>query len=128
MAYLKLKGEFNHKDKTIKFKLDIYMFKEGRLYIVYSPALDMSAYGDTEDDAKNAFEGVLESSFKYALNKNTFKEDLVKHGWDIKSLNQKKIKSPTVQELMDKNECFRDIINNKEYTRYKKEVCVPEFA
>jgi hypothetical protein len=128
MDYLELKGGFIHKNNMISFNLDMYLFREGESYIVYNPALDMSAYGDTEEDAKKSFESILESSIKYSLNKNTFKEDLLNHGWEIKSLKQKKIKSPSIEELLEKNECLRDIINNKEYTRYKKDVCISELA
>ena len=64
----------------------MYIFKEDNAFIVYCPALDVSAYGDTEIQAKEAFESVFESTLKYMLNKKTLKEDLIKHGWEIKSL------------------------------------------
>lgn len=106
----------------------MYVFKEGRSYIVYSPALDMSSYGDTEDDAKTAFVDVVESSFKYSLNKNTLKEDLQKRGWKIKSLKQRKIKSPSFDEMLENNECFRDILQKKEYRKYQQHIGLPEIA
>ncbi|MDL2299235.1 hypothetical protein LJC21_00825 [Bacteroides sp. OttesenSCG-928-E20] len=128
MKHLGLSGEFKHDDKKVSFLLDMYVFKEGNSFIVYSPALDMSAYGNTSEEAQKAFEDIIESSFKYSLNKNTFKEDLQKHGWKITSLKQKKIKAPSVEELMKHNDCFKDIINNKDYTRYKKDILVPELV
>jgi hypothetical protein len=71
----------------------MYIFKEGDSFIVYCPALDLSSYGDTENEAKAAFKKVFEETVKYMLNKNTLKEDLIKHGWEVKSLKQKKLKS-----------------------------------
>lgn len=128
MKRLGLKGKIEHNDNRVSFNLDMYIFKDGDSYIAYSPALDMSAYGDTQEDAKKSFETTLEISFKYSLNKKTFKEDLLKHGWEIKSLKQKKIKAPSTEELLKNNECLKDIINNKEYTRYKKDIYIPELA
>ena len=66
----------------------MYLFKEGESYIVYCPALDLSAYGDSEDHAKKSFADVFEMTIKYMLNKNTVKEDLINHGWQIKSLKR----------------------------------------
>ena len=86
MAKVTFSGKFDHKDKTVKVNLGMYIFKEDDAFIVYCPALDVSAYGDTEIQAKEAFDSVFESTLKYMLNKKTLKEDLIKHGWEIKSL------------------------------------------
>lgn len=81
MSRKSLSGQFDHHNKRVQFRLDMYIFKEGDSFIVYSPALDMSAYGSTEPEAMKAFENVVESSFRYSLNKNTLLKDLQKHGW-----------------------------------------------
>ena len=128
MAKIAFSGKFDHKDKTVKVNLGMYIFKEEKSFIVYCPALDLSAYGDTEELAKKAFESVFESTFKYMLNKKTLKEDLIKQGWEIKSLNQKKIKAPSIEILLNKNESFRDILDNKEYSKYQQKIGIPEFV
>lgn len=128
MSRKSLSGQLDHNNKSIRFKLDMYIFKEGKSFIVYSPALDMSAYGNTESDAMKAFIDVFEISFKYELNKNTLKEDLIKHGWSIKSLNQRKIKAPTIEEMIKNNKSLRDILSRGEYRKYQQDVAIPELA
>ena len=127
MAKATFSGGFDHQNRTVKVSLGMYIFKEGDAIIVYCPALDLSSYGDTEEQAKKAFEGVFESTFKYMLNKNTLKDDLINHGWEIKSLKQKKLKAPSIDTLLNKNESFRDILSNKEYSKYEQKVGIPEF-
>jgi len=127
MAKATFSKKFNHQDRTVEVNLGMYIFKEEDAVIVYCPALDLSSYGDTEDQAKKAFESIFESTFKYMLNKKTLKEDLINHGWEIKSLKQKKLKAPSIDTLLDKNESFRDILSNKEYSKYEQRVGIPEF-
>gem|GEM_PF-1268150 len=37
-------------------------------YIAYSPALDLSGYGKTEEEARDSFNIVLKGHFDYAIN------------------------------------------------------------
>ncbi|MDR1742372.1 MAG: hypothetical protein LBR48_00950 [Dysgonamonadaceae bacterium] len=60
--------------------------KRIQLSIVYCPALDMSACGETEAEAKSSFTETLRMSLAYMLDKKTLKKDLNDHGWEIKSL------------------------------------------
>lgn len=128
MEHISFSGRFNHNSNTVNVGLSMYIFKEEDVFIVYCPALDMSAYGDTEQQAKKAFEDVLEESLKYMLNKSTLKQDLINHGWKLKSLKQKKIKAPSIEEMMKKNSSFRELINKKEYTTYKQTIGIPEIV
>ena len=128
MSKLNFSGRLDYKDKSVKVNLGMYLFKEGKSYIVYCPALDLSAYGDSEEHAKKSFEDVFSMTVKYMLNKNTVKEDLINHGWQIKSLKQKKIKAPSFDTMLKNNDSFREILENKEYTTYKQPVGIPEFA
>ena len=128
MSKLNFSGRLDYKDKSVNVKLGMYLFKEGDSYIVYCPALDLSAYGNSEEHAKKSFEDVFSMTIKYMLNKNTVKEDLTNHGWQIKSLKQKKIKAPSFDTMLKTNESFREILETKEYTTYKQPVGIPEFA
>jgi len=128
MSQLNFLGRLDYKNKSVSVNLGMYLFKEGKSYIVYCPALDLSAYGDTENDARQSFVGIFESSLMYMLNKNTLKEDLINHGWKIKSMNQKKIKAPSFDTMLKNNDSFREILENKEYTTYFQTVGIPEFA
>ncbi|MDR0865569.1 MAG: hypothetical protein LBO74_11640 [Candidatus Symbiothrix sp.] len=99
MEQLAFSGGFDHKNNSIRVNLNMYIFKEESSYIVYCPALDLSAYGDTEIQAKKAFEDIFEITFKYMLNKNTLKEDLTKHGWEQKNLME------AIENYLNRSEC-----------------------
>jgi predicted RNase H-like HicB family nuclease len=72
----------------IHTQLALYKFKEGNDCIVYCPALDLSAFGDTYEDAKKSFEEIFSMHIEYCIQKNTLVKDLQNHGWVIKSKNQ----------------------------------------
>jgi len=128
MPELNFSGRLDYKDKSVNVSLGMYLFKEGESYIVYCPALDLSAYGDSEEHAKKSFADIFAITIKYMLNKNTVKDDLIKHGWQIKSLKQKKIKAPSFETMLKNNESFREILENREYKTYKQHVGIPQFA
>jgi len=115
-------------DKALKAALEIYKFKEDNMYVIYCPALDLSAYGRTEEEVESEFGKVFRIHITYCLNKNTLAEDLRNHGWSFKSLNQKKIKAPTIEEMLQKNELLRDIIYNKDYVKKSECVEIPQMA
>ena len=121
-----LSGNIEHGDKLVSVQLNVYSFKEDESFIAYCPALDLSSYGTTENNAMKSFEEVLTLTIKYMINKNTLVEDLQKHGWHIKSLKQKKIKSPTVEQMLQSNKVLRDILDNKEYRKYNHQVKIAE--
>lgn len=127
MKRLSFSADMEHINNHLNVKLSMYVFKEDGMYIVYCPALDMSACGKTEQEAQKDFEDVFEISMKYMLNKNTLKKDLINHGWEIKSLKQKKYKTPSFEQLID-NDYFADILNNKEYSKYDRQVEIPQIA
>lgn len=128
MPGLNFKGRLDYKDKSVRVSLDMYLFKEDSSYIAYCPALDLSAYGDSEEHAKKSFEDIFAITIKYMLNKNTMKDDLINHGWQVKSMKEKKIKAPSFETMLKNNESFREILKNGEYTTYKEHVGIPQFA
>jgi len=128
MSKLNFSGKLDYKDKSVNVSLAMYLFREEKSYIIYCPALDLSAYGDTEEHAKDSFADVFEITIKYMLNKNSIREDLLNHGWQIKSLKQKKIKAPSFETMLKKNNLLREILQNKEYTTFRQEVGIPQFV
>ena len=114
--------------KSIILQLSVYQFKEDESYITYCPSLDLSSYGTTENHAQKSFEEILEITLKYMIDKNTLIEDFKKHGWQIKSLKQNKIKSPSVKQMISNNKVLRDILDNKEYRKYNQQLELPEFS
>ena len=77
-------GQWISGKDRIKCKLPLIIFKEENNIITYCPALDLSGYGSTEEEAKKSFEITLSEYFRYTVHKRTLVEDLRKHGWIIR--------------------------------------------
>lgn len=102
---------------SLSVTLDVYLFMEGDCYIAYSPALDLSGYGDSEDSAKDSFAIAVEEYIAYGLSHRTLVKDLRAHGWKVRSLKQRKMTAPDFDVLLRDNETFKDILENKEYRK-----------
>ena len=84
MKQIGFKGKVKKGLVTVNVSVPLLSFKEDDTFIVYSPALDVSGYGDTEEEARKSFEITLEEFINYTLNKKTFQSELTRLGWKIK--------------------------------------------
>lgn len=71
----------------ITIKLEVQIFKQGGYFIAYAPALELSSYGNSEEDAKLAFEDALEIFLEDTLEKGTLHQILSELGWTFKNHN-----------------------------------------
>lgn len=62
-------------------RLQVIFFKEDAKIIAYSPALDLSACGDSIEDAQKEFDGVVKSFFKALSDSGTMEQVLHTLGW-----------------------------------------------
>lgn len=106
----------NH-NGNLSVTLDVYVFMDGDSYIAYSPALDLSGYGESEDAAKESFAIVMDEYISYGLSRKTLVKDLRAHGWKVRSLKQRKMSAPSFDVLLRNNDVFKDILENKEYRK-----------
>lgn len=104
------------------FSLDIYAFKEGDAHIYYSPALDISGYGLTDNEARESLLFSIREYLDYGIKKRTLVKDLRAHGWKVRSLRQKKFKAPDLDDMVAKNGTLRDILINRDYSKSRTEV------
>lgn len=102
---------------SLSVTLDVYVFMDGESYIAYSPAFDLSGYGESEDAAKESFSIVMDEYIAYGLSRRTLVKDLRMHGWKVKSLRQRKMSAPSFDVLLRNNNVFKDILENKEYRK-----------
>ncbi|MDE6195086.1 MAG: hypothetical protein K2M83_14005 [Muribaculaceae bacterium] len=110
-------NKITNQGNLIKITLDLYLFNDDGCYVAYSPALDLSGYGATEEEAKDSFSIVIEEYISYGLSKHTLVKDLREHGWKVRSFKQRKMSAPTFESLLRTNDVFRDILENKEYRK-----------
>ena len=68
-------------NKSIEVQLGVLIFQEGDSYLAYCPALSLSTYGDSINDAKDAFEDLIKSYAEDCDKMGTLEKDLLAHGW-----------------------------------------------
>jgi hypothetical protein len=84
MDKLQLTADLGFAHGKYLFGLALVEFEEGNVTIVYSPALDLSGYGYSPEEAKQSFSEALQEFFRYTNNKNTLDKVLKDLGWAIK--------------------------------------------
>jgi len=122
---MEISGQYSDKVGRIEFRLPMITFEEEKIHFAYCPALDLTGYGNTPDEAKQSFEETLSEFFRYTINKDTFTSELTKLGWRVKKSN---MKAPTLKEMINANDYLADIFENKEYKKFTQEVSFPAFA
>lgn len=69
------------KKVKIQFKLPVSILREGKSYVAYSPALDLSSVGQTAKEAQIHLEEAAQLFFEEIIEKGTFEEVLLELGW-----------------------------------------------
>jgi hypothetical protein len=127
MAKLGFQASVTTNSGQVTAQLELYKFKEDNMYVIYCPAIDLSAYGRTSKEAEMAFKETFRLHISYCLSKKTLGQDLLSHGWEIKG-KQKKLKAPTTEQLFNTNKTLRDIIFNKNYSKLSQSIAIPAFS
>lgn len=65
----------------LEFKLPVSVLREGKKYIAYTPALDLSTSGRSYDEAKRRFNEIVNLFFEELIKKGTLEEVLRDLGW-----------------------------------------------
>lgn len=129
MAKLTYTGNLKNGQSGINTKLSLLSFVEDNIHIIYSPALDLSGYGSTEEEAKQSFEVVLSEFIGYCMNKKTLFEELKRLGWDVQGgKKHPKIKSPDWSDLIKSNSELENILENKNFTKFNQDLNLPALA
>jgi len=118
-------GKWVSGKNRIKCNLPLIIFEEENNIITYCPALDLSGYGSTEEDAKKSFEVTLSEYFRYTVNKKTLAEDLKKLGWTIRKNLKKEPIPPTLENLLQSNEDFSRIFNTYDFRKRNTTINIP---
>lgn len=120
------KGTFTKGNQKIDITLPFVSFKEDNIYIYYCPALDLTGYGETEEDAEKSIKIVLGEFFDYSLTKKTLHSELERLGWILKS--KKKFIPPDILSVANTNESFKEIVNHKDYRTHRVNIPIPAFC
>ena len=103
--------------------LSLVEFKEDKVTVIYSPALDLSGYGYSEIEAKDSFSEALHEFFRYTDNKKTLDIVLKELGWYVNGSKKKlKFNPPKDSDLVNSNPLFNEIVNSKNYKVSRQDV------
>lgn len=123
MSEFQYRGNIGFKDGIFHINLSLIEFKEDDVTIIYSPALNLSGYGYSSEEAKNSFNIALYEFFRYTNNKQTFNDVLKELGWKIKGGKKNpKIEPPLNSDLVANNPLYHEIINSRNYKVYNEDV------
>ena len=81
------------KKTSFDLNIPVSIFREGKYFVAYTPALDLSTSAKTYDKAKKRFEELVPTFIEELVKKGTFEEYLETLGWQK---NTKKKWSPPV--------------------------------
>lgn len=118
-----LKGKIQTGDELHDFQIPIFRWVEDGIHFFYSPALDLSGYGNTAHEAQQSFEYNLEEFVKYISHKGVAHQELTRLGWKVNK-NKKKFAAPESGFFQEQNESYQEIINKPGVTRESRSVAL----
>ena len=62
-------------------KVPVSIFKENKIFVAYSPVLDLSTCAKTFEEVKKRFDDVVSLFFEELIKKGTIDEVLINMGW-----------------------------------------------
>lgn len=123
MANLHLITNLETNNEKYHVGLSLIEFIEDDVTIVYSPALDLSGYGNNEVEAKKSFSEAVNEFFRFTTEKNTFDKVLTNLGWTINvTKDNLEINPPKDSDLFASNSLYNEIVNNKSYKVSRQEL------
>jgi hypothetical protein len=119
-------AHYNDAKHSVNVKLSLIEFEEDGLFFVYSPALDLTGYGKTHEEARDSYNVAMEEFIKYTTNKKTTAEVLANLGWNVSK--KKRISAPSLSELLQSRVYLEEIFTEKQFRKTDEEVNIPSFA
>jgi hypothetical protein len=117
-------GAFASEKEGVAVRVPLIFFSEDDNQIVCCPALEVSGYGKTEEEAKQSFETSFSAFFEYTMHKKTITDELKRLGWTIKG-KHKPAFPPSMTHLLENNDNFSRIINEHNFRKVDQQIEIP---
>lgn len=104
-------SQYTDGHKWVKVKLSLIEFEEDGLHFIYSPALDLTGYGKTEEEAKTSYNLAMEEFLKYTSNKETLLKELQRLGWTVNT--KKNLAAPSLSSMIQSRSYLEEIFTEK---------------
>ncbi len=72
-----------HDEKKLTVQVQVFLIPDGNQHVAYCPALELSSYGSSPDDAKTAFAEAMEIFVADTQAKGTLEKVLLGLGWTL---------------------------------------------
>lgn len=122
---IEISGTWNSLKHSVDIRLSLILFEDSENQIVFCPALDVSGYGKTEDEAFESFKVCLGEFFQYTFNKNTLRTELQQLGWKLRKSKTKPMIPPDMTALLRNNDNFSNIFNNFPFRKVDEAFSLP---
>jgi len=109
----------------IEAGVQVAFFKEDGCFIAYCPALNLSAYGDSLEDALESFETTFEIFIEDVTRKDTLYEVLLGLGWTLKTSPHPMFKSPFFRSRDDIESSLPENYNSHYVKSEHRKVQIP---
>lgn len=121
MAKGKLSASYQTEKHQVDIGVDILTWTEDSIFFMYSPSLDITGYGNTENEAKQSFKIMLNEFVKYTTNKQTIFDELERLGWTV-NRKKKRAKQPLENELLADNDFLKSLLNKQDIKKETREL------
>jgi len=81
-------------NRVVNVSLEVQLIKQEDYIVSFCPALALSSFGITEDEAQEGFDGVLETFLKDTHEQGTLERVLLDLGWSLKKIPTVKYQPP----------------------------------
>ena len=87
--------------KSVEVQVDVVLIKDGEYYVALCPSLNVSSYGQTQVEAKEAFNEALKIFISETDKKGNLEKELLKNGWVLQQLPKLSYKPPKLSVFPD---------------------------
>jgi hypothetical protein len=81
-------------ERTVSITLDVFITREDKYYVAYSPALEISGYGTTVRKAKESFGIEVKIFIEETYKRGTLEKYLLKKGWTLQQIPKIRYEAP----------------------------------
>lgn len=109
-------AKYSDGNKNVELSVSIFLWEEDSIFYVYSPALDLTGYGLSTEEARVSFETVLQEFIVYTHNNKTIFKELENLGWAVNK-RKRRVISPDFEDMLTDNEHFNQLFKSKNLVR-----------
>lgn len=116
-------ARFSRGRDRIEIGVPLLCWEEDSIHFIYAPSLDITGYGNSESEAKQSFEHMVEEFVNYTHNKNTFWAELERLGWTT-NRKKKRMTAPNEEQMLEDNETYQHLQTMPNVRRHLENIAI----